>query len=359
MAAIDNNNNNKCKCGKAGENACSVCGERYCSRECQVDDWSVHRRSPRHLFVKRQEGEFCGSSDTPRNRAALKRALRWVVDRGLLDPRTPLPANLALILNFYLASDDEDARMLFGGVCFKSEDLCYRKGASYVLWDTDRTNPNMTLTGDAAALYKTYELANQTVNRLTLQLVGNESGVILESQRAAFDKGRDDPDLWEKEFPGYDPADRELFYKMWDIVHEMRPHYNTVMSRMCYVAPPPDQVPVLMRDITQQLNAITSKAPLFLEDLAALMTNFFAVHPFACGNGRTARILANVILTREVGVHALLLLNGDKTVKKEYDAAVVASIRRYTGDHKTPAGEYPGTPFKRFLAKRLGVSKRQ
>jgi len=350
-------NEKACVCGKESEHACGVCGKRYCSRACQVEDWPAHKSSARHLFVQLQEAEFCNSADTPGNRAALKRALRYIVGRGLLDPRTQLPAHLPLVLNYILAGEVEDSRMLFGDVCFRSDKLRYRQGSSFVLWDA--ADPGLTLTGNDAAFYTLYENTNKIVNRLTLRLVGNESGVVLESQRAAFENGRDNPGLWEKEFPGYEPADRKLFYEMWGLVHEMRPRYNRIMKQACYIAPPPEQVDGLMEGVIQQMRSVSSGLPLFLDDLAALVTNIFAIHPFACGNGRTTRILANVILAREVGIHALLLLGGDEAVKAEYDAAVVASIRRCTGDHKTPAGEYPGTPFKRFLAKRLGVGKRQ
>jgi Fic family protein len=69
---------------------------------------------------------------------------------------------------------------------------------------------------------------------------------------------------------------------------------NSRTKEIIYTPPPPFDVPILMRDFAQWLNQSQDLSPV----LAAGITQFQLVHihPFIDGNGRTARILATLIL---------------------------------------------------------------
>jgi Fic family protein len=57
-------------------------------------------------------------------------------------------------------------------------------------------------------------------------------------------------------------------------------------------------VPALVTDWVASVNEITRDAPLIAEEVALRHSAFGRVHPFIDGNGRTGRLLANLILVR-------------------------------------------------------------
>lgn len=47
------------KCNKPGKNKCIVCNIRYCSKECQKADWSVHKKKCRKPSIPLPELDLC------------------------------------------------------------------------------------------------------------------------------------------------------------------------------------------------------------------------------------------------------------------------------------------------------------
>lgn len=68
-------------------------------------------------------------------------------------------------------------------------------------------------------------------------------------------------------------------------------------GRVVYTPPPAAEVPRLMREFVDWLNARTSTSPIVAAGIAHFQLAH--IHPFADGNGRTARLLSTLILHRE------------------------------------------------------------
>lgn len=67
-------------------------------------------------------------------------------------------------------------------------------------------------------------------------------------------------------------------------------------SKIIFVAPPPDMVPKLMHDLFNWLKKDTV-TPLLIKS-CVFHYEFVFIHPFGDGNGRTARLWQNVLLTK-------------------------------------------------------------
>ena len=91
--------------------------------------------------------------------------------------------------------------------------------------------------------------------------------------------------LVSKGLTGYDPG-------------RFRTGQNYVVDRnsgrRVFLPPPPDKVPGLMRELVEWANTSPHLDDVYRAGLVHL--NFVAIHPFADGNGRTARILETLLL---------------------------------------------------------------
>lgn len=87
-----------------------------------------------------------------------------------------------------------------------------------------------------------------------------------------------------------------LFYQKVDADHAGS--YRTIqvyISGTEYIPPSPDDVPLLMKELVNKLNS--SRAAVHPIELAAMAhKRLVDIHPFVDGNGRTARLLMNLIL---------------------------------------------------------------
>lgn len=87
-----------------------------------------------------------------------------------------------------------------------------------------------------------------------------------------------------------------LFYQKVDA--DRAGSYRTIqvyISGTEYVPPSPDDVPLLMNDLVNKLNS--SRSVVHPIELAAMAhKRLVDIHPFVDGNGRTARLLMNLIL---------------------------------------------------------------
>lgn len=87
-----------------------------------------------------------------------------------------------------------------------------------------------------------------------------------------------------------------LFYQKVDADHAGS--YRTIqvyISGTEYVPPSPDDVPLLMKELVNKLNS--SRSAVHPIELAAMAHKCLVdIHPFVDGNGRTARLLMNLIL---------------------------------------------------------------
>jgi Fic family protein len=70
-------------------------------------------------------------------------------------------------------------------------------------------------------------------------------------------------------------------------------------NRIVYMPPEPKDVPALMRELVRWINSSTVEGDIPVPVIAALAHYQFAtIHPYFDGNGRTARLLTNLILHR-------------------------------------------------------------
>lgn len=116
--------------------------------------------------------------------------------------------------------------------------------------------------------------------------------------------------------------------------------YSTLPRRIAgspVIFPNPVKVPQLMRDFGEWLVGIEPVVEVFFEAHYRLV----AIHPFADGNGRTARLLMNLLLLR-AGYPPVAVRPEDR--KAYLDALEHASMREDL------------EPFQRFLHERLDVT---
>jgi Fic family protein len=69
---------------------------------------------------------------------------------------------------------------------------------------------------------------------------------------------------------------------------------NAINNEIIYTPPPPYEVPHLMRELVEWLNAPIAVSPIIIAGTAQFQ--FVHIHPFVDGNGRTARLLCTLIL---------------------------------------------------------------
>ena len=100
---------------------------------------------------------------------------------------------------------------------------------------------------------------------------------------------------------------------------------NLIIGGAKHTPPNALQVPHLMRDLIIWLNLQKSKTNVI--ELAALLHHRLVhIHPFFDGNGRTARLVMNVILMR-TGYPLVVILKNDR--KKYYDVLAKADSGKY------------------------------
>ncbi len=71
---------------------------------------------------------------------------------------------------------------------------------------------------------------------------------------------------------------------------------NSLTREVIYTPPPPEEVPVLMKEFVEWLNTEKDISPVLVAGVA--QHRFVDIHPFLDGNGRTARVLCTLILYR-------------------------------------------------------------
>jgi len=99
-----------------------------------------------------------------------------------------------------------------------------------------------------------------------------------------------------------------MFQTLYGLVMEGKKHpssyrdgQNVIKDSMSgaivYMPPEAKDVPALMLDLIGWINGETSKAELPIPIIAAIAYYQFAtIHPYYDGNGRTARLLTNLVL---------------------------------------------------------------
>jgi hypothetical protein len=98
---------------------------------------------------------------------------------------------------------------------------------------------------------------------------------------------------------------------------------------------PPEwtEVPVLVRDWLGEAQALPkADESTIAEDLARLHTRFEQVHPFLDGNGRTGRLILNLLLVR-LGYPPAIIYKRDRS-------RYLAALRRADGGDAGPLGEF-------------------
>ena len=86
-------------------------------------------------------------------------------------------------------------------------------------------------------------------------------------------------------------------------------------------------VPAEMGSWVDRANALRARTPYFCEDLAEIHTGFEQIHPFIDGNGRTGRLLLNLILVR-LGYPPVVVSKRDRS---RYLSALVQADRGQFG----------------------------
>ena len=73
---------------------------------------------------------------------------------------------------------------------------------------------------------------------------------------------------------------------------------NDDKGQVVYEGPDAERVPMLMRELVEQLNSSGGGVPVMVRAAMAHL-NLVMVHPFADGNGRMGRCLQTLLLARE------------------------------------------------------------
>ena len=90
-------------------------------------------------------------------------------------------------------------------------------------------------------------------------------------------------------------------------------------------------VPMLVTEWVTSVNSITTDSPLHAEQVARAHVNFEGIHPFIDGNGRTGRLLANLILVR-LGYPPAIIYQRDRD-------RYLAALRQADQGNYQPLGE--------------------
>lgn len=91
-------------------------------------------------------------------------------------------------------------------------------------------------------------------------------------------------------------------------------------------------VPAEMDTWLTDANKLQARSPNFPEEIAALHRNFEAIHPFLDGNGRTGRLILNLILVR-LGYPPAIIYKGDRS-------KYLKALRRADGGDCGALGEF-------------------
>jgi len=106
---------------------------------------------------------------------------------------------------------------------------------------------------------------------------------------------------------------------------------NSLTREVIYTPPPPEDVPKLMKEFVEWLNAEKNISPVLVAGIAQY--KFVEIHPFLDGNGRTARVLCTLILYQNgYDFKRLFSLSEfyDRDRERYYEA--IQSVRRSDGD---------------------------
>lgn len=102
---------------------------------------------------------------------------------------------------------------------------------------------------------------------------------------------------------------------------------SSLTGEIIYIPPPPSEVPILMQEFVEWLNAPKDISPVLTSGIAQFQ--FVHIHPFLDGNGRTARVISTLILYKNgYDFKRLFSLSEyyDKDRKGYYDA--LQSVRK-------------------------------
>lgn len=123
------------------------------------------------------------------------------------------------------------------------------------------------------------------------------------------------PNATERETPG---AFRE---------HDIQPFPEGMQP------PPWPEVPPMMQDWITAANRLrNTDAPSWIEELASVHAQFEQIHPFLDGNGRSGRLVLNLLLVR-LGFPPAIIYKGDR-------ARYLAALRRADRGDPGPLGEF-------------------
>lgn len=92
---------------------------------------------------------------------------------------------------------------------------------------------------------------------------------------------------------------------VYELIDTIGIHLQVYVSD--HVPPPPTHLQVLMEDFVQWLNSPEAQRLHPIKYAALAHYKLVFIHPFADGNGRTARLLMNFLLMQVCYVHVLLL----------------------------------------------------
>ena len=129
---------------------------------------------------------------------------------------------------------------------------------------------------------------------------------------------------------------REAMRLMWKLSQRSAPLLETEILNL-RIFPNPVKVPDLMYDFVQTVNADITHPVL---QAATAHYHFVAIHPFIDGNGRTARLLMNLLLIRAGYPPALL--------------PITSRVQYYEALETANCGNL--APFQRFIAERVLAS---
>lgn len=203
-------------------------------------------------------------------------------------------------------------------------------------WDTEYTYESNRIEGNTLTLSETslvinegITVAGKTINE-HLEAINHKEAV---GYLRGLASGEQDVSEWTIK------CLHELILKSGQN-HDERGRYRSVpvsITGTTYMPPQPWQVPKLMEELIQHYHA--KKAELHPVALAAdIHAELVGIHPFIDGNGRTSRLVMNLILLR--AGFPIANISGDRANRLDYYSALNASHL----DHKDE-------PFRLLVAK--------